>query len=103
MGFNDYLVVCMFFGFIVLLFSGFPIAWILGGVAVIFTFISTTVDSHFLDLVTASFPDYWDGDLTWPRASLTVTNIWDQMKNWVLVALPMFIFMGLMLDRSGIA
>ena len=25
------------------------------------------------------------------------------MDNWVLVALPMFIFMGLMLDRSGIA
>jgi tripartite ATP-independent transporter DctM subunit len=25
------------------------------------------------------------------------------MQNWVLVALPMFIFMGLMLDRSGIA
>ena len=25
------------------------------------------------------------------------------MRNWVLVALPMFIFMGLMLERSGIA
>ena len=25
------------------------------------------------------------------------------MNNWVLVALPMFIFMGLMLDRSGVA
>jgi tripartite ATP-independent transporter DctM subunit len=25
------------------------------------------------------------------------------MKNWVLVALPLFIFMGLMLERSGIA
>lgn len=25
------------------------------------------------------------------------------MDNWVLVALPMFIFMGLMLDKSGVA
>ena len=25
------------------------------------------------------------------------------MANWVLVALPMFVFMGLMLDRSGVA
>ena len=25
------------------------------------------------------------------------------MSNWVLVALPMFVFMGIMLDRSGIA
>ena len=25
------------------------------------------------------------------------------MANWVLVALPMFVYMGLMLDRSGVA
>ena len=25
------------------------------------------------------------------------------MANWVLVALPMFIFMGIMMDKSGIA
>ena len=32
-----------------------------------------------------------------------VNRIFKFMDNWVLVALPMFIFMGLMLDRSGIA
>jgi len=32
-----------------------------------------------------------------------VDRIWDIMNNWVLVALPMFVFMGLMLDRSGVA
>jgi TRAP-type mannitol/chloroaromatic compound transport system permease large subunit len=25
------------------------------------------------------------------------------MSNWVLVSLPMFVYMGLMLDRSGVA
>ena len=30
-------------------------------------------------------------------------RIFAQMSNWVLVALPMFIFMGLMLERSGVA
>ncbi len=32
-----------------------------------------------------------------------VDRIYAVMSNWVLVALPMFIFMGIMLDRSGIA
>jgi tripartite ATP-independent transporter DctM subunit len=31
-----------------------------------------------------------------------VQRIWGQMSNWILVALPMFIFMGLMLERSGV-
>ena len=34
---------------------------------------------------------------------MSVNRIFKFMDNWVLVALPMFIFMGLMLDRSGIA
>jgi tripartite ATP-independent transporter DctM subunit len=29
--------------------------------------------------------------------------MWAVMTNWVLVALPMFVYMGLMLDRSGVA
>jgi tripartite ATP-independent transporter DctM subunit len=32
-----------------------------------------------------------------------VDRIWNVMENWVMVALPMFILMGLLLDRSGIA
>ena len=35
--------------------------------------------------------------------SLSVERIWNVMENWVMVALPMFILMGLLLDRSGIA
>jgi tripartite ATP-independent transporter DctM subunit len=34
---------------------------------------------------------------------LLVGRIYGIMTNWVLIALPMFIFMGLMLDKSGIA
>ena len=103
MGFNDYLAVSMFFGFILLLFSGYPIAWLLGGVAVLVTLFATMADAYFLDAILGIFPDYWEEELTWRRTSGTVTNIWSTMRNWVLVALPMFIFMGLMLDRSGIA
>ena len=39
----------------------------------------------------------------WAYTSISVERIWNVMENWVMVALPMFVFMGLMLDRSGIA
>jgi len=39
----------------------------------------------------------------WSYTSLTIDRVWNVMENWVMVALPMFIFMGLLLDRSGIA
>ena len=41
--------------------------------------------------------------MDWAYTSLTVDRIWNVMENWVMVALPMFILMGLLLDRSGIA
>ncbi|HCH31433.1 MAG TPA: C4-dicarboxylate ABC transporter, partial [Oceanospirillaceae bacterium] len=34
---------------------------------------------------------------------LVVNRIYKIMDNWILVALPMFIYMGIMLDKSGVA
>ena len=90
---NEWLAVAMFASFIVLVFSGFPVAWILGGLAVLFTAIAIIVE---VDLGFTTGVD-------WLYTSLTVERIWNVMENWVMVALPMFIFMGLLLDRSGIA
>ena len=90
---NEILAIAMFAGFILLLFSGFPVAWVLGGLAVLFTTISILSDTY-LDTFIGVDINY---------TGLVVDRIWDLMTNWVLVALPMFIFMGLMLDRSGIA
>ncbi len=93
MEFNDYLVIAMFVTFIGFLFTGYPIAWVLGGVACIFT-------------VVGYCSDLWFGTVTgldYLTLGLSVNRIYKFMDNWVLVALPMFIFMGLMLDRSGIA
>jgi tripartite ATP-independent transporter DctM subunit len=39
----------------------------------------------------------------WADFAIIVDRIWAQVQNWLLVALPMFIFMGHMLDRSGVA
>ena len=94
---NEILCVAMFISFIALLFTGFPVAWVLGGVAVAFTVIGWAL-STYTDLMADSFYT-----IDWAYSSAVVDRIWDVMKNWVLVALPMFIFMGLMLDRSGIA
>jgi tripartite ATP-independent transporter DctM subunit len=93
MSVGDYLSIAMFISFILLIFTGFPVAWVLGGLAVLFTAIGIILKIDF-DLPVA---------IDWDYSSLVVDRIWDVMNNWVLVALPMFIFMGLMLDRSGVA
>jgi len=93
MEFNDYLVIAMFVTFICLLFTGFPVAWVLGGVAMIFTLVGWCSDQWFGTLT----------GLDYLTLGMVINRIFKFMDNWVLVALPMFIFMGLMLDRSGIA
>ncbi len=90
---NEIMALLMFASFITLVFTGFPVAWILGGLAVLFTAFSVVLE---IDL---NIPI----GLGWDYTSLTVDRIWNVMENWVMVALPMFIFMGLLLDRSGIA
>lgn len=90
---NAILVILMFVTFIALLFTGYPIALVLGGVAMIFTLIGYLADIYL---------GTWTG-LDFLSAGMIVNRIYKLMDNWVLVAIPMFIFMGLMLDRSGIA
>ncbi len=90
---NEILALCMFLSFIGLVFTGFPVAWILGGLAVLFTAFAIVLNIDF------QMPFAID----WNYSSLVVERSWNVMENWVMVALPMFIFMGLMLDRSGIA
>ena len=90
---NELLAIAMFISFIGLVFSGFPVAWLLGGLAVMFTALAIVLEADF-NLTTG---------VDWDYTSLTVERIWNVMENWVMVALPMFILMGLLLDRSGIA
>ena len=90
---NEILAVGMFISFIALVFTGFPVAWLLGGLAIVFSALAVILEADF-QLVTG---------MNWDYTSLTVERIWNVMENWVMVALPMFILMGLLLDRSGIA
>lgn len=90
---NHYMAIALFASFILMLFIGYPVAWLMGGLAIIFTAISVFSDTYL---------DTFMG-VDWGYSSILVTRIYAVMNNWILVALPMFIFMGIMLDRSGIA
>ncbi len=83
---EDYLPIFMFVTLAILLFSGFPVGFVLGGVGLAFGFIGM----------------YFD---VFSQVELfnLVLRIWGIADNLVLVAIPMFIFMGTMLERAGVA
>lgn len=77
----------MFSTLALLLFSGFPVAFILGGVALAFGLIGFFMDAFKL----VEFFNF-------------IPRVWGQAaENLVLVAVPAFVFMGVMLERSGVA
>jgi tripartite ATP-independent transporter DctM subunit len=76
----------MFFGVIGMLMLGFPVAFTLGGTSLIFAFVGIrfgVFDPSNLAALAGRYTGY--------------------MTNEVLVAVPLFIFMGVMLERSRIA
>jgi tripartite ATP-independent transporter DctM subunit len=84
---QELLPIVMFLTLGVLLFSGYPVAFILGGLALLFGFVGFFLGSFKL----VQFFNF-------------VPRIWGQAaENLVLVAIPTFIFMGVMMERSGIA
>ncbi len=93
MEFNEILVIGMFVTFITFLFTGIPIAYVLAGVGILFGGLGYLSDIY-MGTITG---------LDLNVLGLVVSRIFSLMENWVLVALPMFIFMGLMLDKSGVA
>lgn len=79
--------------FMGLLFLGVPVGFSLGGSAMAVTTIAVVLDEVF---------GIYTG-LNYLRFSITVDRVFGIMKSEVLVALPMFILMGNILDRSGVA
>ena len=84
---QEFLPIFMFLTLGVLLFSGYPVAFILGGLALLFGVLGFFLGAFKL----VQFFNF-------------VPRIWGQAaENLVLVAIPTFIFMGVMMERSGIA
>ncbi len=77
----------MFAALAVLLFTGYPVAFILGGVALAFAVLGD-----------------WAGTFRLDQIQLVPLRIYGgTMASLVLVAIPMFTFMGTMLEKSGVA
>ena len=83
---GEVLAVLMFFGIILVLLIGFPVAFSLAGTSLIFALIGWMLGA-------------FDPSNFGALASRYVGF----MTNEVLVAVPLFIFMGVILERSGIA
>lgn len=94
MGLEQLLVISMFASFMGLLLLGFPVAWSLAGIGLLFGVLGYVMVEHF----DADLWFTWDGTI-----GVLDARIYGIVANELMVALPLFIFMGIMLDRSGIA
>ena len=84
---QEYISMVMFVTLALLLFSGYPVAFILGGLSMLFGVLGFFLESFSL----IEFFNF-------------IPRIWGQAaENLVLVAVPAFVFMGVMMERSGIA
>jgi len=82
-----------------LLLVGFPVAFTLGGTAVLFTLLGSNFTEVYLGF---SLP--WDAAFNVTRLNILPQRIFGTiMDNYTLVAVPFFVFMGVMLERSGLA
>lgn len=77
----EYLPLLMFPGMLLCIFSGFPVAFSLMGIAFLFGMIG----------------------FEWSIFPMLIRRIYSVADNYVLAAVPLFIFMGTLLERSGIA
>ncbi|MCS3678627.1 tripartite ATP-independent transporter DctM subunit [Salinibacter ruber] len=82
----DLLAPLMFAGALLLIFSGYPVAFSLGGTALAFVFIGEQA-----------------GLLSWGLLRAMPSRIFGVMSNFILLAVPFFIFMGTMLEKSRLA
>jgi len=83
---SEWLGPLMFFGALVFLSFGYPVAFALGGTAIVFAIIGIVL-GVFDPVFLTALPQ----------------RIFGTMSNYTLLAIPYFIFMGSMLERSGIA
>ncbi len=77
----EYLAGYMFLAMSILLMFGFPVTFTLGGTALVFGLIG----------------------FGWNFFNLLPSRVWGIMGNVTLMAVPLFVFMGVMLERSGLA
>ncbi len=83
---GDWLGPLMFVAALILIFTGYPVAFSLGGTALLFAFIG--VETGYFD---------------WHLLFALPERIFGIMSNYVLLAVPFFIFMGTVLEQARLA
>ncbi len=84
---TEVLPIAMFGSLAFLIFTGLPVAVVLGGISLLFALLGL-----------------WMGELRLVQLPLLVNRIFGgAVSNSVMVAVPMFVLMGTLLDKSGIA
>jgi len=103
MDLNQWLVLAMFLTFIVMLFRGIPVVYALVGVSLIFSLIAFLVLDPNKKLIN-EYIEFHRTGVSYLKLHVNAGRFFGGIiKNPILVALPMFIYMGLMLDQSGVA
>lgn len=82
----EWLALAMFFGFFVILLTGYPVAFSFAGTAIVFGAIGLALGAFDLNL-TKLLPNRWFGT----------------MSDFTLLAIPYFVFLGAILEKSGLA
>lgn len=83
---DSYMALWMFLAVFVVLLSGYPVAFVLSGTALMFALLGLQLDTFDADFLTA-LPN----------------RLFGIMNNETLIAVPLFVFMGVMLERAKIA
>jgi len=83
----------MFAALVVFLLLGYPVAFSLAANGLLFFFLAVELAPLAPDTIT----------LSWPLLQALPDRVYGTMSNEVLLAVPFFTFMGLILERSGMA
>jgi len=83
---DSYMALWMFLAVFVVLLSGYPVAFVLSGTALLFALLGLQMDTFDADFL-AALPN----------------RLFGIMNNETLIAVPLFVFMGVMLERAKIA
>ncbi|MGD9000747.1 MAG: TRAP transporter large permease subunit [Granulosicoccaceae bacterium] len=83
---NEYLALTMFIAVCIVLMAGYPVAFTLAGTALMF-----------------ALGGVWSGNFDSAFLEALPNRLYGIMTNETLVAVPLFVFMGVMLERSKVA
>ena len=78
---TEYLPLLLFAGVFLTLLTGYPVAFTLGGLSILTGLLTMGLDFFYL----------------------LPLRVYGTMSNYILIAVPLFIFMGIMLEKSGLA